>query len=296
MTRLDISVNYLGPASEVVRTAIYADWAASVVRSVTDTKMYAFALLGGLVVEDNTYEAREESTDAILVAQLRTQMATLEHTKEAERWHGGPAWRNAQVFFGSCSFIKSLRGPLIPVPEIGLADEDEINYSAGGVVPYAFDADWAASVAESEMTDTKMYALALLGGGVAKEATYESFRENAEVLLLGQLRAKLTALEHTKEEERWPGAVWPNAQAFSDAYSFVRGLRGALIPLPEISLADDGEINFLWNHGGVHVDLGFYGTGTCSYFARGRYGQRFHGEDVPASKGLPSEIAALLTA
>ena len=230
-----------------------------------------------------------QGTIPVLILQKIHCQAILGKTKDAGKL-------GIRLFFGSCSFIKSLRGPLIPVPEIGLADEDEINYSAGGVVPYAFDADWAASVAESEMTNTKMYALALLGGGVAKEATYESFQENAEVLLLGQLRAKLTALEHTKEEERWPGAVWPNAQAFSDAYSFVRGLRGALIPLPEISLADDGEINFLWNHGGVHVDLGFYGTGTCSYFARGRYGQRFHGEDVPASKGLPSEIAALLTA
>ncbi len=96
-------------------------------------------------------------------------------------------------------------------------------------------------------------------------------------------------------EERWPGAVWPDAQAFGDADTFIRRLPLASIPMPEIGLADDGEVNFLWESDGVHVDLGFYGTRTFSFFARDGDGAGIHGEDVPASHGLPREITALLT-
>ena len=60
-------------------------------------------------------------------------------------------------------------------------------------------------------------------------------------------------------------------------------------------MANDGEINFLWESDDVYVDLGFYGTGTYSYFARGKNGQGIHGEDVPASKGLSVEIVELFS-
>ena len=296
MTRLDRAINFNDPAGGAAPVAIYTDWAASFGRSErTDTRMYAFALLGGLVVQDNTYGLGEEGTEAVLLDQLGTQMRALEHVKEKEGWPG-TAWRSVRASLGSRSFIRSLRGALIALQEDDWVYEDELNQATSGVVPFAFDADWAISFAQSEMTDTEKYGSALLGGIEVEGATYESLQDVVEAPLLAQLKAKLVALEQTKEEERWPGAVWPNAQAFSDAYSFIRGLRGALVPVPEIYLADDGEVNFLWKHGGVHIDLGFYGTGTCSYFARGKYGRKFHGEDVPASKGLPAEIAALFTA
>ncbi len=65
--------------------------------------------------------------------------------------------------------------------------------------------------------------------------------------------------------------------------------------MPEISLANDGEINFLWESDGAYVDLGFYGSGTYSYFARGGSGREVRGEDVPASSGLPIEIVELFS-
>jgi hypothetical protein len=113
---------------------------------------------------------------------------------------------------------------------------------------------------------------------------------------VSKLLAQLATLQQTPQDDRWPDAVWPEAQAFEDAQTFIRRLPLNIIPLPKISLADDGEVNFLWQRDSVHVDLGFYGTGTCSYFARGEDGRRMHGEDVPASEGLPLEITTLLTA
>ena len=110
------------------------------------------------------------------------------------------------------------------------------------------------------------------------------------------LLAQLEEFEKTPEEDRWPGATWPTSQAFRDAEVFIRKLPLDSIPKPYIGLADDGEVNFLWKNDRIHVDLGFYGTRTYTYFAYGKDGRPFDGEDMPASEGLPSEIVELFTA
>ena len=104
----------------------------------------------------------------------------------------------------------------------------------------------------------------------------------------------LEVLEGRPESERWPAAEWPNGRAFADARAFIHALPMSSIPLPHLSFADDGEINFLWDQDGIHIDLGFYGTGTYSYFARGKDDEEFYDDDVPASDGLPYDLIALL--
>ena len=105
---------------------------------------------------------------------------------------------------------------------------------------------------------------------------------------------RLETLERRPESERWPAAEWPSGRAFEDARTFIHALPVSSIPLPHLSFADDGEINFLWNQDGIHIDLGFYGTGTYSYFARGKADEGFYADDVPASGGLPDALVALL--
>jgi hypothetical protein len=108
------------------------------------------------------------------------------------------------------------------------------------------------------------------------------------------LLLRLEALELRPESERWPAAEWPGGRAFEDARTFIHALPASSIPLPHLSFADDGEINFLWDQDGIHIDLGFYGTGTYSYFARGKDDEEFYDDDVPASDGLPYDLVALL--
>ncbi len=67
------------------------------------------------------------------------------------------------------------------------------------------------------------------------------------------------------------------------------------IQIPEIRLAHDGEINFLWDSNNCHVDLGFYGTGTYSYFGCNAQGVKVLDEDVPADSSLAKPIMDLLT-
>ncbi len=67
------------------------------------------------------------------------------------------------------------------------------------------------------------------------------------------------------------------------------------IQIPEIRLAHDGEINFLWDSNNCHVDLGFYGTGTYSYFGCNAQGVKVLDENIPANSSLAKPIMDLLT-
>ena len=107
------------------------------------------------------------------------------------------------------------------------------------------------------------------------------------------LLAQLEEIEQTPEEERWPDATWPTSQAFRDAEIFISKLPLDSIPMPDMGLADDGEVNFLWKEGGVHVDLGFYGTGSYSYFACGKTGNKIYAEDALVSDDFPGDILVL---
>ena len=108
-----------------------------------------------------------------------------------------------------------------------------------------------------------------------------------------QLIKSLQACQYKPEVERWPCAEWPNEKAFEDAYVFIQHLDLTSIPVPIITLADDGEVNFLWKYEPAHVDLGFYGTGTYSYFACHKDGRESIGDNVPANRGLLPEVIQL---
>ena len=104
---------------------------------------------------------------------------------------------------------------------------------------------------------------------------------------------RLEAFRSCPDSERWPASEWPSEIAFADARAFIELLLLRSIPLPYLSLADDGEINLFWQKDGVHIDLGFYGTGTYSYFAHGKDGERLYGDDVSVSGGFPTALAGL---
>ena len=109
-----------------------------------------------------------------------------------------------------------------------------------------------------------------------------------------QMTRRLEQLRSTPENERWPSGELPDDAAFHDARMFLDHLPFPLAALPHVSLADDGEVNFAWDSEGVHIDLGFYGTGTYSYYARGSDGQEHFGDEVPAASSLPTDLDALL--
>ena len=105
----------------------------------------------------------------------------------------------------------------------------------------------------------------------------------------------LFALCSLPEDERWPDSDWPTVEAFDDALRFITLLPVNLIELPHISLANDGEVNFGWKSDAMHIDLGFYGTGTYSYFAKGNDGSECFGDDIPVSPPFPNDLFDILS-
>ena len=196
--------------------------------------------------------------------------------------------------------VSPLEGSTLSALGLLLPATDHPAVLIGAGVPLPIDADPSSSFIPPGTTYFVLATIDSFSSGVVGEITQASYEETAVSLLepspLSKLLAQLETLQHTPEDERWPDAIWPDARAFADARTFISRLPLNKIPLPEITLADDGEVNFFWKSNGVHVDLGFYGTGTCSYFARGRDGRRLYGDATPASEGLPSEITALFTA
>ena len=92
----------------------------------------------------------------------------------------------------------------------------------------------------------------------------------------------------------YPGGKRPTEQAFDDAELFVANLPKLRL-YSKIGLVADGEINFLWKHGGVHVDLGFYGEAEGSYYARDKNGKEYFCDGFPASEGLPGPISSIVS-
>ena len=168
----------------------------------------------------------------------------------------------------------------------------------GSTLPTVNDG-WTPGTGLSKVTHTEIRLSEHFRSDVVKESTrswnpQRMINSKYDLSPTIKLLTRLAALWGTSEDERWPSAAWPDIQAFNDAKTFICYLPLTLIPMPDIGLADDGEINFFWKSGGNYVDLGFYGTSSYSYFAKSSKGDKIYGEDIPVSKGFPPKLAKLL--
>ena len=110
------------------------------------------------------------------------------------------------------------------------------------------------------------------------------------------LLERLHKWQQTPEENRFPGADWPIPVAFEEAERFIQNLLPArMCVLPDIYVAHDGEVNFLWKDNGLHIDLGFYGDGTYSYYARDSKGAEYGDDDLKIDQELDEDLVSLLT-
>lgn len=86
------------------------------------------------------------------------------------------------------------------------------------------------------------------------------------------------------------GPVTPSDASIHDAEQFARNHDFDSIHLPGISAADDGEINFWWDVEGLYIDLGFFGDGSYSFYARLPNGKEIAVDHAPLSQPLPGEL------
>lgn len=84
-------------------------------------------------------------------------------------------------------------------------------------------------------------------------------------------------------------------QAIEDAVVLVSNFPNNIKP-PKVSVAEDGEVNFDWTYpDSIRLDLGVYGTGTYSYFAKFKNGTELIQNNVSISAHLPIIVLQALS-
>ena len=87
----------------------------------------------------------------------------------------------------------------------------------------------------------------------------------------------------------------PSPDAVDDALRFL-DLLPADSPLPHVSVADDGEINFFRRAHGLYLDVGFFGDGQIHYYARvEQQGIDVDGSEPFTGRSLPRDLVIPLT-
>lgn len=131
-------------------------------------------------------------------------------------------------------------------------------------------------------------------------ATNPAFQIQPQATNRAKESVKLVLLKRIRElrlyTENWDGmgAIVPTEQAIDDAETFLRSLPIEQIEAPHIALAADGEINFFWETDKIRMDLGLFGDGTYSYFAKSSDGKKFYCDDEGLEAPLGQEIINLL--
>ena len=106
-----------------------------------------------------------------------------------------------------------------------------------------------------------------------------------------ELREQLRKWQNTPKQKRWLDTIWPADAAFEEARMFVENLLPSALLSVHMSMAADGEINFSWDTEQVDIDLGFYGTRPCSYYAEDKIKQKdIIGETFDPAEGLPEPL------
>ncbi len=143
-----------------------------------------------------------------------------------------------------------------------------------------------------EWSDSLRLRSALVGDESPQRVSSRNGTKSEVLDVIHRLRE---SVRRSVSSDGWEGAS-PEAleRALGDAEEFVSGWVGTPVAKPDVGLADDGEVNFFWKHEGARVDLGFFGDGTYSYFAKDRHGERYFGDDVPAGDGLADELLIIL--
>lgn len=87
---------------------------------------------------------------------------------------------------------------------------------------------------------------------------------------LQQLQSRLRAIGAYEAGDLGPESKPASASSLLESGRFVEQIDWTTSKIPSLNLAEDGEINFFWSDPELYLDLGFYGDGTYSYYAKTR--------------------------
>ncbi|WP_054889593.1 hypothetical protein [Pseudomonas sp. NBRC 111118] len=95
----------------------------------------------------------------------------------------------------------------------------------------------------------------------------------------------------------WDGysAKVPSGAAIDEAEQFSSNVLPAdEFQLPTVTAAADGEVNFSWKNALGYIDLGFYGDGSYSFYAKTTAGQEFMSDESSLTEHLPEQVLKII--
>ncbi|MBK5345131.1 hypothetical protein JFU48_27720 [Pseudomonas sp. TH49] len=106
-------------------------------------------------------------------------------------------------------------------------------------------------------------------------------------------RALSTLASFKQLTDGWAGyeSRKPDERSICEAEEFaLRILTAPSIIEPIISPATDGEVSFFWETSHITLDLGFYGDGSFSFYAKTEDGEEFFGDNYSIDAELPLKV------
>ncbi|MEB3438218.1 hypothetical protein [Pseudomonas sp. A2] len=98
-------------------------------------------------------------------------------------------------------------------------------------------------------------------------------------------------------EPGWDGyaAKVPAGSAIDEAEQFASSvLPTGDFQLPAVTAAADGEVNFSWRNLQGYIDLGFYGDGSYSFYAKTAAGEEFMSDESSVTEQLPEQVLKII--
>lgn len=131
--------------------------------------------------------------------------------------------------------------------------------------------------------------------GQAKANQFPLYDFRQAYTLKNSLLARIRSLLDL--EAGWDGyaAKVPAEAAIDEAEQFSSNVLPAEgFQLPTVTAAADGEVNFSWKNALGYIDLGFYGDGSYSYYAKTAVGQEFMSDESSLTEHLPEQVLKII--
>ncbi|WP_248807298.1 hypothetical protein [Pseudomonas sp. MWU13-2100] len=131
--------------------------------------------------------------------------------------------------------------------------------------------------------------------GQARDTQFPLYDFRPALTLKNSLLSKIRGLLDL--EPGWDGytAKVPDGAAIDEAEQFSSNvLPSDEFQFPTVTAAADGEVNFSWKNALGYIDLGFYGDGSYSYYAKTAVGQEFMSDGSSLTEHLPEQVLKII--
>lgn len=164
--------------------------------------------------------------------------------------------------------ISNTRIEIVPMRRIGMVFDTrhyDTRHDPGTSTSFMKFEEVARPVSDKYETTLTVHPLPRHASAPTELVQYPARRQ--EPSAEDKLHAKLLSYMDLTDDWDGYGAAPPSIDAVLDAVAFlVMRPRDILSPFPQI--ASDGEVGLYWRTGEVHAEVGFYGDGDLSYYAR----------------------------